>query len=271
MNRGIWLKACYESWLAIALFSLGTLVFETILWAVLPLFHEQLSGQLMQVPFLRSLVQAMVGVDLGEEIGPMVVGTLAWTHPVILSLVWAHEIVFCTRLPVGEIDRGTVDTLLGLPVSRWTAFRTESVMWLLSGAIVIGAGGIGSWIGTGLAPAEYTPELPRVLGVIANLYCLYIAIGGIGYLVSAGSHRRGRAVGGVFAIVIVSFFWHVLAQFWSVAKTLSFLGFMDYYRPYDVLRTGEWPLGNMAVLLLIGGVTWFAAGWKFARRDVCTV
>ena len=110
-----------------------------------------------------------------------------------------------------------------------------------------------------------------MLGVIANLYCLYIAIGGIAYLVSAGSHRRGRAVGGVFAIVIVSFFWHVLAQFWSVAKTLSFLGFMDYYRPYDVLRTGEWPLGNMAVLLLIGGVTWFAAGWKFARRDVCTV
>jgi len=41
--------------------------------------------------------------------------------------------------------------------------------------------------------------------VMANFFGVYLAVGGIAFLVSALSDRRGRAMAVVFAIVLASF------------------------------------------------------------------
>jgi ABC-2 type transport system ATP-binding protein len=272
MNRGLWTKGVREVWPGTLLFALGLLGFEVVLGAVLPTFFtDRVQSLFVEIPFIRNVLRALIGADVGAEFGFLAVSALAWVHPVVLALISAHVIVFCTRMPVGEIDRGTVDVLLSLPVSRWQAYVTETVVWIVSGMAVLLAGLIGNTLGRLAAPPQYSPDLGRLLVVLANLFCLYLAVGGVAYFVSACSERRGRAVGTVFAIVLGSFFLHVLGQFWRPAESFQFLGLMHYYRPFELLQSGAVPVLDMLVLVAFAAVFWIGGGWVFARRDICTV
>ena len=213
----------------------------------------------------------MFGSEIGDEITVQMMQAILWVHPVVLSLIWAHEIVFCTRIPAGEIDRGTIDVLLGLPVSRRTIYATESVVWLISGALVLLLGLSGHVAVSSFLALEMRPPLSRVSLVIANLYCVYLAVGGLAWLVSATSNRRGRAIGLIFSIVVASFLLNFLAQFWPPAQPVAFLSVMNYYQPAEILRSGQLPLRHMISLLAVGGAAWLAGNEIFARRSICTV
>jgi len=104
--------------------------------------------------------------------------------------------------------------------------------------------------------------------ILANLFCLYLAVGGVACVVSAASERRGRAVAAVFAVVVASFFLHVLAQFWPRAESFAWLGLLYYYRPVEIVGTGDWPVRDMAVLLGVALLAWGSGGQVFARRDI---
>ncbi len=135
---------------------------------------------------------------------------------------------------------------------------------------MIGAGAIGYAIGSQTMPLEGRPEWALVWLILFNMFCLYIAVGGVVFLVSSLSERRGRAVFTVFGIVLASFLVNFLAQFWSPAQPFAFLSVVEYYRPANILRTGSLPFGDIAVLLTIGGVAWIAGCEITARRNICT-
>ena len=271
MNRGVWIKGLRETWGTTLAFALAVAAIEVVLAAVLPTFQADLERQLASMPFLKNFVRGLLGTDLGDSLTPAALLSFAWVHPVALSLVWAQEIVVCTRLPAGEVDRGTVDVLLGWPVSRRVLWCTETAVWLGGGAVVVLACLLGFRIGVGLAPDGWTPPLGRLLIAAANLGCLYVAVGGVALLISACSDRRGRAIAGAFAFVLASFFLQVLAQFWAPAKAVAFLGVLEWYWPLDILTAGTVPWGSMAVLVAVGAGAWTLGGAVFARRDIATV
>jgi ABC-type transport system involved in multi-copper enzyme maturation permease subunit len=189
----------------------------------------------------------------------------------VLALIWTHAIVCCTRVPAGEVDGGTIDVLLGLPVSRWQVLVSETVVWLGSSLIVIALVILGNAIGTAAADPALPPSAARRVITAVNLLCLYISVGSFAWLVSALSDRRSRAITVVFGVVLASFLLNYVAQFWSVADGVSFLSILVYYRPLVVLRDGSWPIKDMSVLLTLSVLLWFAAGIVFARRDLSTV
>jgi len=120
-------------------------------------------------------------------------------------------------------------------------------------------------------PAEMRPTLTDVLPVMANLCCVYVAVGGIAMFVSALSNHRGRAIGVAFGIVVASFLLNFIAQFWEPAKTIAFASVMEYYRPAEILRSGAFPTRDVATLLCVGGAAVVAGGEVVARRSICTV
>jgi ABC-2 type transport system permease protein len=197
--------------------------------------------------------------------------SIAWVHPVILAILWSHEITLCTRMPAGEVDRGTIDVLLGLPVSRWGVYLSESLVWIVAGLVVIGLGLLGSTFGYLTALSEARPPAGQTVVVVANLYCLYLAVGGLAFLISSLSDRRGRAVAAAFTVVVASFLLSFLAQYWEPAKSLSFLSMLHYYKPLLILREAAWPVTDMVTLAGCAAVLWLAGGVQFARRDICTV
>jgi len=271
MNRGLLYKAALEIWPATLM--CGGLLFgvEAILAYVMPTFQAQFSESMMQIQFVRTFVGAMLGVDTSDQLGPEAFLAFAWVHPVVLALVWAHALVCCTRVPAGEIDRGTADLTLTLPVTRWGVLLNETLVWLVAGGAILALALAGNQVGVQYVEAAGRPPLGRLLIVLVNLYCLYLAVGGLAWLVSASSDRRGPAMILVFLILLASFLLNFLAQFWTVAKQIAFLGILDYYRPLYILRNGQVPWQNLGVLLGVAAVLWIAAGIVFNRRDVCTV
>lgn len=269
--RGLLTKTLHEVWLSTLLFGLSLFAVKALLTYVLPQFQEGMGEIYEQIPFLKSMFTALVGTELGDKITARTMQVLLWVHPVVLALVWAQEITFCTRMPAGEIDRGTIDVLLGLPVSRRAVYLCESVVWLASGLLMLAMGFMGHQLAAPTMPDEMRPEISRALLVIANLYGVYVAVGGIAFLVSALSDRRGRAMAVVFAIVLASFLLNFVAQSWEPARQIAFMSVMEYYQPAQILQSGDFPLHDLAILLAVGGTAWLLGGEVIARRSICTV
>jgi len=269
--RGLFHKTLHEVWRMTLLFGGALLGIMALLTYVLPQFHEGMSEVFDQLPFAKSFIAALLGTELGEDINARTMQVLLWVHPTVLALLWAHAIVFCTRMPAGEIDRGTIDFLLGLPASRRAVYFGEVAVWLVAGLFMVFMGLLGHRLTSNAMPAEMRPTLRDVLPVIANLYCVYVAVGGIALFVSASSNHRGRAVGVAFAVVLASFLLNFVAQFWEPAKPFAFASVMDYYRPAEIMRSGTFPTRDVATLLAVGGIAVVAGGEIVARRSICTV
>ncbi len=277
MNPGLLLKSLREVWLSTLLLGAAVGAIEAVFAYVLPTYFSEFAGQLIQIPFFQTVLKALLGIDMGDLAGPDAFTAMAWVHPVVLALVWAHAIVLCTRMPAGEIDRGTIDVLFGLPVSRWQAYRSDLAVLVAAGLAVLAMALLGNFIGSLWLEAERRPDAGGRLVVVANLFCLYLAVGGLTCLVSSLSTRRGRAVAIVFALLLGSFLLNFLAQLWGPAEHLSFLSLLKYYRPFPLLQVaaagseGGGPLVDMAVLLAIAALCWTAGGLCLARRDISTL
>jgi ABC-type transport system involved in multi-copper enzyme maturation permease subunit len=271
MIRGLLSKTLRETWGTTALFGGGLMLAMALLTYILPQLQQEIRDVLAKMPFVNLIFKAVLGLDVGEEITAQMLQAVLWVHPVVLALVWGHEIVFCTRVPAGEIDRGTIDILLGLPVSRRAVYLCETAAGLLSGVFVLLWGVAGHHLALPAMPVEMRPPWPRVVMVLANLVCVYVAVGGIAFCVSALSDRRGRALGLVFGLVLGSFLLNFLAYFWEPAQQIAFLSVMHYYQPADVLRSGQVPWADMFTLLAVGGAAWSCGSEIFARRSICTV
>ena len=271
MTRGLIAKTIREVWLATLLFALAMAGLEALLAYILPKFNEALSGRWLQLNFIQGMFKGLLGTEVGSTIDPGVIASIAWVHPVVLALVWAQGIAFCTRMPAGEVDHGTIDVLFGLPVSRTRVYALESVVWLVSGLVLVAIGLLGNLIGGWLSGPQAPLAPGQLIIVVINLYCLYVAVGSVAYLVSSLSDRRGRAVGIVFGVVLASFLLNSLAQFWGPAKSIAFLSLQNYYRPLLILRETAWPVKDMLVLIAVSAILWTAGAMIFARRDICTV
>jgi ABC-2 type transport system permease protein len=259
-----------EVWAATVLYGLALALVEMLLGYTVPSFTTASNQQWMSIKFVQSILKGVLGTDVGVDVGPDMLNVIPWIHPIVLALFFAHALTLITRMPAGEVDRGTIDVLLGLPVSRLQVYLHETVIWFAAGLFVIAIGLLGKLVGDHLADAE-SPTSPRQLMLIlVNGYCLYFAIGGFTWFLSALSDRRGRAVGLAFGAILASYLLSFLAQFGGFAKQIGFLSVMHYYRPAIILREPSWPIADMFVLLVIGITFWGAGALVFMRRDIRT-
>jgi ABC-type transport system involved in multi-copper enzyme maturation permease subunit len=270
MNRGVMMKAVREIWGTTLLLGVLLFVVEAVLAYVLPTFASQFAVQMTQFKFVQNIIQATIGADMGQSIGEEVFLAIAWVHPVVLALVWAHAIVTATRVPAGEVDRGTIDVLLGLPVSRWGVYVSETLVWGGAGTIILLAALAGNALGSSRVAHATNLSPVRMAMVVVNLWAMYLAVGGGASFLSALSSRRGKAMTASFVIVVGSFLVNYLAQLWAPAKRLEFLSVLKYYRPVNALKDGVWPVRDIVVLLIVAAVLWVAGGLVFARRDLTT-
>ncbi len=229
MNRGVMMKAVREVWGATLLLGVLLFVVEGVLAFVLPTFASHFAAQMTQFKFFQNIIQATIGADMGQGIGPEVFLAIAWVHPVVLALAWAHAVVTATRVPAGEVDRGTIDVLLGLPVSRWGVYVSETRVWAGAGTLILLAAVAGIAVGSGLVTQAAHPDfVKRVAIVVVNLWVMYLTVGSGASLLSALSSRRGKAMTASFVIVVGSFLVNYLAQLWEPAKRLAFLSVLEY-------------------------------------------
>ncbi len=126
MMRGLLYKTIHEVWVPTLLCGLGLCGIKALLTFILPQIVEGMTGIFEQMPFVKQLVTALLGTEVGDQLTAHTMQAFLWVHPVVLALIWGHEITLCTRMPAGEIDRGTIDILLSWPVSRRQIYWVET-------------------------------------------------------------------------------------------------------------------------------------------------
>jgi ABC-type transport system involved in multi-copper enzyme maturation permease subunit len=270
MMRGLLSKSVREAWPGLLGFGAGLFGIVLLLRSVLPRIQEIVTQATGQLPIARTMFGALLGVNFGDEITAQMLHSIIWVHPVVLATVWGFEIWMCTRVPAGEIDRGTIDVLLGLPVSRRGVYLAETIAWLVGGVALLTIAAAAFTLGEQFA-GGHVVDRARVALVLANFFALYVAVGSIALLASASSNRRGRAIAIVLVVVLGSMLLNFLAAFWPAAERLSVFGVLRYYRPEEILRTGAAPLANIAILIAVGAVFWTLGAVVWSRRDVRTL
>ena len=271
MIPGLLRKTFVETWTQTLGFGAALAAITALLTQLLPQLQQGLNEFLSAMPFVREIFQALLGSTLGDQINPQALQAIVWVHPTVLAVLWAHAIVVGTRFPAGEIDRGTIDVLLSWPASRRKIFLCDAAVSWASGVWLMVMALAGHLLAVDDAPQSGAPSLPRLVVVLLNLYCVYLAVSGLAYLASAVSNRRGRAVGAVFSVVVASFLVSFLAQFWPPAEQLAPVCLLSYYQPAEILASGHGPLGDMALLAGTGLLSLTAACEIFARRNICTL
>jgi ABC-type Na+ efflux pump permease subunit len=269
--RGLLQKIRYEIQWSVVWFSLGLMLVMGLLTALLPKVLGNIHEVFDRLPLIKPLITALLGVDPGDQISSGLSQAFLWTHPTVLSLIWAHELMYCSRIPAAEVDRGTADFLLCLPVSRLKIFVAETVGWMVSGMVILSGGLIGHFIASSFVHPEMRLAPIDAFRVLVNLAALYLAVGGFAFLISACSDRRGRAIGIVFALLLLSFLLNFLAQFQEWAKSIAWLSVMEYYRPAIIIRAGEFPAADVVTLLILTVVFWCSSLLILQRRSICTV
>ena len=268
MNRGLITKSVRDIGPVTLGYGLLLMLAETIIAFVLP--QVQSGGMLnliFKLPFARTLISALLGSPVTGEMAPLFLHAVPWIHPLVLLLIFAHVVTVATQLPAGEIDRGTIELLLGLPVSRWNIYCAHGLGLAFAGPVVLALGLLGNRIGTSLGHGTPAAGLPPLM-IQLNACALFLAVGSLGLLVSSACDRRGRAGGILIAAVVLSFLLNFIAEYWPPARHLNFVSVLNYYRPFVILQSARWPAADLASLLGATIVFWLAGAALFRHRDI---
>jgi ABC-type transport system involved in multi-copper enzyme maturation permease subunit len=268
MTAGLLIRTLRETWPVALVFAAALALVERLLMFILPQLQQTIGGVLATLPIVRPVLSALLGVPVEDGLSAVLLQSILWVHPVVLALVWGLATVLSTRFPAAEIDRGTIDVLLGLPVSRRGLYVTETLVCLALGAAVIAVGSTGYFLGAAALPAADRPDPAGAWLVMVNLLSVFASVAGVGFLVSALSDRRGRAIGILFGMLLGSFLLNVLAEFWAPAQRLAFLSVLHYYQPARVMNSAALNVRDLAALVGVGGAAWMAGLEIVARRSM---
>ena len=270
INQAIFWKTTRDSASLIVASSLGITGFVVLfVWAMVDMGQE-LMAFLSQLGFLKRIFEFSFGIDVSGEVSITILLAVCFTHALVLMLSWATVIATTTRVTAGEIERGTADLLLTLPVRRSEVYLSTTLVWLLASLLLALCPLAGLWIGLQIIETEEVVLTSRFVKPAFNFFFLLIAIGGISSLISSCIDRRGLAVATVVGVLVVSVVLNFVEPFIPLIQRIRFLGLLNYFRPVDVVRLGQWPVMEMAVLLALGIACWTIGLIVFCRKDIPT-
>lgn len=268
MNASLLRKTAYDHRWAMLLTAGALTLFPILLVHAFASVPWELANEWLKIPWVARLIRALTGADLSEVMSINALGAFVFVHPVVLAVTWGYVIMTATRVLCGEIDLGTAELLFALPMSRWTLYTTVSAWVFLGCPVFMLCLWCGVCIGDRTADLPESMRLWELRHVVINACLMHWSVAGVALLFSAGSSRRGRAVGWLFGILVASFMLNSLAAFWPRAQALSALGLLHYFHPFAIIRDGAIPNSNIVVLTTLALTAWVGGGVIFARRDI---
>jgi ABC-type transport system involved in multi-copper enzyme maturation permease subunit len=268
MNRALILKSFRDSrWLIVSALA-AVLLFEVLYAVAMKNIAPEILGFMRRFEILRRLFRALISLDLTAAASPTSLVVMGLLHPFLSAVSWGTLVTVGTRLPAGEVDRGTADLLLSLPVTRGSIYLGHSLVWGLTALALAVATWCGIALGSRLVEFPEPVDLGRIALACTNQVALLLAIGGTTALVSSFVNRRGVAVAIVVGLLLASFLINFLAVFIPFFERIEFLGVLHYYRPVDVVRDGRLPVRDLGFLLGLAAVAWTAGLVLFRRKDI---
>jgi ABC-2 type transport system permease protein len=244
---------------------LGTLAFVALYTAVFPSIHGKTSFDNLIAGYPQAL-KGFVGfggnLDIASGAGFLGSEVFSFWGPIVLVAV---AIAAGSGSVAGEEERGTLDLLLSLPLSRTRclleklaalvceALALALVLWLL---LVVGAYSVGMGVSAGNLGAA-------VLGTL--LFAL--DFGAIALAIGAGTGRKALAIGLSATLAVAADVINALAPLASWLDRVKLISPYYYYSRGNPLQDG---IDTGSVLILLAIAVFFAALSLplFRRRDL---
>jgi len=245
-----------------AVVTLGLSAFAAMMVLIAPSILGEFDVAALTETFPPALVEAMQ-LDVIATIEGFIALELYWFGWLLLLAIFVAYSAASTI--AGDIDDGTMDTLLAAPISRWQVLG-EKFLSLLTPIIVVNV----VVLAVVYAGTQFINEPIAAADLVAvhALSIPYLLLwGGFGMLASVLAPRRVVAEGIAAGAVVVTFLVEAVAD----GTDLDWLGVVSptrYYDPVTILTASEYDYTGAAVLLAAAAVLLLASGALFARRDV---
>ncbi|MDP8904497.1 MAG: ABC transporter permease [Chloroflexota bacterium] len=192
---------------------------------------------------------------------------LGYIHPIAIALLAVFAIAFPLSAVAGERQRGTLEVVLSRPISRRAYYAAVLLSATFFVALAIAATLVGAGAAATLFDVGNELEYANLPALWLHGTMLYIAIAAISLAASVSFDRLAPAASVTLAIVLVSYFLHVLGSLWPDAEWLQRYSMFYYLDPETVLTEGTQPI-DLAVLAVVAIIGIFYALIVFPRRDV---
>jgi ABC-2 type transport system permease protein len=267
MLRSVFTKSLWERRRNLAWWSVGVAALVAITVAFYPSVRDSAADfeqMLEQLPEgLRALFVGNVA-DITSPVGYLNSQLFASNGPILL-LVFA--IGAGSRAIAGEEERGTLDLLLSLPISRRSVLVQKFASTAVELAVLCGI----LWLSTAASgpPLELDVPPSDLAAAVGMMYLFALGMGTITLAVGCGTGRRGVAIGVGSAVAVASFLLSSLAPLADATEPLQKASPFYYASGATPLANGFDPVHG-ALLVAIVVVALAAATWAFGRRDLRT-
>ena len=223
--------------------------------------------------FLQELpkgFQALLKAEGNSLLGTGFQGYIAigFRHPVFLITVSAFAIATASGALAREIERKTVLLLLASPLPRHHLVLSKGGESALGLLLLVAALLTGTFVGIQIAGLTDSVEAAPLLLMGFNALCLFLAIMGYSYLISALSSDGGHAILLSTALTVAFFFMDFMAGLFDFFEPLGLLSIFHYYDPLSLAGDGGFPGLHVGLLLGMAILTFGAALGVFQRRDI---
>src|SRR5262249_39667800 len=128
MNPGLIRKTLRDCLVQFVLTLAAVTAWEVLFIRAMGEFSTDMSQLWLKQPPLRRMIQMLIGYDLASDLTPPTLMTIGLAPPLLYALTWSFILAVTSRVLAGEVDRGTADLLLTLPVSRRQIFVSVSAV-----------------------------------------------------------------------------------------------------------------------------------------------
>lgn len=267
MLRNLLLKTMRDQRIAVLAYGLGLGALALLIVAIYPTFAEAGADLEEAMENMPDAYKAFTGgvLSLTEFDGYLVSQYL-----IILPLIIAiFAIIEGTGALRGEEERGSMDTLLSLPVSRIQVVLHKAIATLLSIVFVLIIIGIVLYVstlfveGATLAPDRLAAILLNTFGMGALFYCFSLFLSA-----SLPSRRLAGVIGAVFTVG--AYFFDAMTDIVEGIHDFRYIGPFNYFEPLAILKE-DLAIQDSAVLIGASLVFLIVAMLLFRRRDVAGI
>ena len=167
----------------------------------------------------------------------------------------------------GEEERGTLELLLSLPVSR-TRVALEKLLALTTESFALG---FVLWVclAVGARAVEMHVALVKLAAATGSAVLLAVAYGAIALLAGCAAGRRGLAIGVTAAAAVAAYLVNSLAPLVPALRGVQKASPFYHYAVENPLRAGVQPV-HLLLLAALAAAAAAAAVVAFLRRDLAT-
>jgi ABC-2 type transport system permease protein len=212
--------------------------------------------------FPEAFIKAFGVTDITRFEGFMGAELLNFMWPLI---VLVFVIMAASSFVAGEIDRGTIEWWLSVPITRWRLLAAKQVALLL-GIVVLAVITVGLIALAGRVASESVSS-GGLAGTAVVLAAFCIAVGGYTSLFSSLLSSRSSAAGLAAGVTLASYLAGVLSGISTDVEWLKYVSLTSAFHPQQALANGGADMSEVAILLALGLACALVALAAFQRRD----